>query len=165
MREWGIDSLSERQFPSEIKAAFGWPRSAPREVRFLALDMLARLMRFGMVLVLGSGWYGCALPKAGDPCGSTGFFCADQTTALECKLGAWRELPCRGPTGCHRFGSQVNCDMRGNLVGDSCAASAEGYALCNATGDGTLECRLGELIPGNPCKACSVFGSRVLCQP
>lgn len=107
----------------------------------------------------------CGSPKAGDKCSTTGFLCADPTTALECKVGAWVALPCRGTNGCKRATDVVTCDMSGNNAGDLCASTAEGKGLCTKDGTGTLECRDGALVKTNTCRTCSVSGDQVICQP
>lgn len=109
---------------------------------------------------------GCvAAPKLGEPCSVTGFSCEAAATALECKVGNWVALPCRGPGGCSKANGVVNCDMAGSLEGDACASSAEGRGLCTADGLGTLECRNGVFLKTNTCRSCSLSGGLVTCQP
>lgn len=112
----------------------------------------------------------CGAPKAGDKCDTTGFLCESAASAMECKLGAWVSLPCKGPGGCVREGDTVKCDMSGNMVGDACASSAAGKGLCTADGMATLECRedmSGNLVltQTNTCRTCTVTGDQVICQP
>jgi hypothetical protein len=107
----------------------------------------------------------CGGAKAGDKCDTTGFLCENATNALECKLGAWVELPCKGTTGCERSGEVVKCDMSGNVENDACASSAEGKGLCTQDGLATLECRDGKLVKTNDCRSCTVTGETVVCQP
>jgi len=107
----------------------------------------------------------CGSPKAGDKCDTTGFLCESTTAALECKVGAWVSLPCKGPGGCTRNGDTVKCDMSGNVEGDACASTAEGKGLCTSDGLGTLECRDGKLVKTNTCRSCTVTGDQVICQP
>src|SRR5262245_7485394 len=83
----------------------------------------------------------CGSVSPGGPCNSSGFLCSDTTTALECQLGKWVALPCRGPMGCQRTGDTIKCDMSGDMEGDACASSAVGSGLCTADGKATLECR------------------------
>ena len=109
---------------------------------------------------------GCVpAPKLGEPCSAAGFSCEAAATALECKLGNWVALPCRGPGGCSKANGTVSCDMTGSLAGDACASSAEGRGLCTADGLGTLECRDGVFLKTNTCRTCSVSGGLVTCQP
>jgi hypothetical protein len=108
---------------------------------------------------------GCGTPTAGSSCNVTGFLCASGTAALECKVGKWVALPCKGTNGCKREGEVVKCDMTGNVVGDACASSAERKGLCTADGKATLECIDGSLKQTNMCRTCMVSGETVVCQP
>ncbi len=107
----------------------------------------------------------CGTPKAGDDCETTGFLCESQASALECRVGTWVSLACKGGGGCSRDGDTVKCDMTGNVEGDKCASSAEGKGLCTSDGLGTLECRQGTLLKTNDCRSCSVEGDSVICTP
>ena len=100
----------------------------------------------------------------GDSCDQTGFLCENPTAALECRLGKWTLLPCRGPLGCQRTGDTIKCDMSGNAEGDACASTAEGKGLCTVDGKATLECRQGSLVKTNTCTSCSVSGEQVICN-
>ncbi|MEW6433696.1 MAG: hypothetical protein AB1730_19490 [Myxococcota bacterium] len=111
----------------------------------------------------------CGSPKAGDKCDTTGFLCESAQSAMECKLGVWVSLPCKGPGGCVREGDTVKCDMSGNMEGDACASSAAGKGLCSGM-TATLECREdmnGNLVltKTNDCRTCTVTGDQVICQP
>ncbi len=108
---------------------------------------------------------GCGTPKAGDTCNVTGFLCENSTAALECKVGKWVSLPCKGPNGCQRDGDRVKCDMTGNVEGDNCASTAERKGLCTSDGKATLECIDGVLKKTNVCRTCMVSGETVVCQP
>lgn len=108
---------------------------------------------------------GCGTPKAGDACNVTGFLCESSTAALECKVGKWVQLPCKGANGCKREGDVVRCDMSGNVENDACASSAEKKGLCTSDGKATLECIDGTLRKTNPCRTCMVSGETVVCQP
>ncbi len=107
----------------------------------------------------------CGSPKAGDKCNTNGFLCADAANALECKLGVWTNLPCRGPGGCTKSNDTVKCDMTADLEGDNCASSAEGKGLCTTDGTATLECRDGKLVKTNTCRTCVVMNDQVTCTP
>ncbi len=120
---------------------------------------------FFVVLSFSLFAVGCAAPKAGDACNVTGFLCENTNAALECKVGKWVSLPCRGTNGCKRDGETVRCDMTGNLEGDGCASSAERKGLCTGDGKATLECIDGSLKKTNACRTCSVSGETVVCQP
>jgi hypothetical protein len=107
----------------------------------------------------------CGPPKAGDKCNTTGFLCQDTTTAMECKVGLWSALPCKGVGGCKREAEIIKCDMAGNDENDACSSTAEGKGLCTKDGLGTLECRDGKLLKTNTCRSCTVSGETVVCQP
>jgi hypothetical protein len=107
----------------------------------------------------------CGGARVGDPCSSSGFWCESANAALECKVGKWVSLPCKGGNGCKREGDVVRCDMSGNTEGDACASSAERKGLCTADGKATLECIDGVLKRTNVCRTCMVSGETVLCQP
>lgn len=120
-------------------------------------------LSFALVAVAVSS--GCGQPKAGDRCDTTGFLCSSPTSALECRVGTWVTLPCRGTNGCKRQADVVSCDMTGNAEGDACASTAEAKGLCTTDGKGTLECRDGTLVKTNTCRTCTVSGDTVVCQP
>lgn len=129
-------------------------------------------LHFALVAVLSLFTVGCGTPVAGESCNVTGFLCESAASALECKLGKWTSLPCKGTNGCKREGDVVKCDMTGNAEGDACASSAVGKGLCTADGLATLECRdsatPGEgskLVKTNTCRTCTVSGDLVTCQP
>lgn len=121
--------------------------------------------RASLVAFLSLFSFGCGSPASGDSCNATGFLCESIASALECRLGVWTSLPCKGGNGCKREGDIVKCDMTGNAENDACASSAEGKGLCTADGQGTLECRDGKLVKTNTCRSCSVSGDFVTCQP
>jgi hypothetical protein len=123
-----------------------------------------RSFLFAFAFAASSLLVGCGSPKAGDKCDTTGFLCADSTTALECKSSAWVSLPCRGPNGCARAGQTVTCDMSANQEGDACASTAEAKGLCAPDGLSTLECRGGVLVKASTCRSCSVVNGVVDCQ-
>jgi len=104
----------------------------------------------------------CGGPAPGDSCSTNGFLCATENSAMECRLGTWRELPCRGPQGCRVEGDTVSCDMSLNREGDACAATTEGAGICESSGFAALQCRQGTLIR-TPCTTCTVSGEQVLC--
>lgn len=107
----------------------------------------------------------CSGPQAGESCDVNGFLCQDEKTALECRVGKWQALPCRGPTGCSTEGDIVNCDLTGALLNDACASSAEGRGVCTNDGKGTLECQQGKFVQTNTCTSCAVSGDQVTCTP
>jgi hypothetical protein len=123
------------------------------------------LRRLALVLVSALFFAACGTATEGGQCDSNGFLCLDATAALECRLGAWKKLPCRGPNGCKREQDVIRCDMTGNQENDACASTAEGRGICTADKLGTLECRSGILVKTNTCRACDVSGDQVVCQP
>lgn len=121
---------------------------------------MRRLILAGAVVLAA-----CGTPQAGDKCDTTGFLCSGAGAALECKLGQWVLLPCRGGAGCQRTGDTVTCDMTLNIEGDACASTAEGRGLCSSDSRSTLECRDGILKTTNMCRSCMVSNGQVVCQP
>jgi hypothetical protein len=104
-------------------------------------------------------------PTTGASCKGGGYVCSDDKEALECRGGAWRALPCRGPMGCVELEGSIRCDMSLNKEGDACAASAEGRGLCSADGKSLLECRMGALVAVRSCSSCSMNNTLVICEP
>ena len=123
------------------------------------------MLRRFLPLVAATLLAACGSVVEGGTCDTAGFWCADATSALECRLGTWTKLPCRGPNGCKRDQDLIRCDMTNNLENDNCASSAEGRGLCTADGLGTLECRSGKLVKTNTCRSCTVTNEQVVCQP
>jgi hypothetical protein len=103
-------------------------------------------------------------PAPGADCDTTGYRCAGAATAMECRDGTWRELPCRGPLGCSVADQQVDCDVSRNRVQDACAESLEGYSICPA-GTALLECRGGIFLQTYTCSSCYPSGVTVTCVP
>lgn len=122
-------------------------------------------MRSILIALALSALTACGTPAAGDSCNTEGFLCSDAKTALECRVGSWQAIPCRGPTGCARTDDVVNCDLNGALENDACASTAEGRGLCTPDGRGTLECQQGKFVRTNSCSSCSVTGDVVTCAP
>ncbi|MCY1079137.1 hypothetical protein [Archangium lansingense] len=116
-------------------------------------------------LMIGSLLLSACGVKAGDSCRGGGYTCASEKEALECRDEVWRTLQCRGASGCSESDGTVQCDMQGNLVGDSCAASAEGRGLCTADNRGVLECRMGVLTLVKTCGTCVMDDTHVTCEP
>ncbi|MCP3143369.1 hypothetical protein [Pyxidicoccus xibeiensis] len=107
---------------------------------------------------------GCG-QSAGDSCEGSGFICEEDTRALECRGGVWREIPCKGPLGCRESDDSVRCDTSRNAAGDACASSAEGTGSCDEAGRAILECRQGVLVETATCSSCTESGGQVTCQP
>lgn len=116
-----------------------------------------------LVLPLSLG-VACGSAKAGGSCSQEGFLCQDTQTALECRIGVWLALPCRGPGGCTVASGAVTCDMSGDMAGDACASTAEGKAICTTSGNATLQCTNGSLVQSNTCTTCTVSNGQVVCQ-
>jgi hypothetical protein len=127
----------------------------------------------GVTVVLAS----CGGASPGGSCDVTGFLCFDATSAMECQLGKWVQLPCRGPSGCQRMDTTVTCDMSLNMEGDACASTAVGSGICSTDMMATLECRAdtttntNTLKKTNTCRTCSVMPDattgkqEVVCTP
>lgn len=126
---------------------------------------MMRICHVVAAVILGGFLSACGGASAGDSCNTDGFLCQDGSSALECRLGTWRQLPCRGPTGCKVENSRVSCDMTGNIEGDPCAATTEGEGLCDASGTAALQCRQGVLVKTATCQSCSVVGEEIVCNP
>ncbi len=77
--------------------------------------------------------------------------CESATRLLGCQSRVWVVVSdCKGALGCRRTGDSVDCDTRGNSVGDSC--STETRVRCDPDG-GTqiLRCRGGRLTFEQAC--------------
>jgi len=124
-------------------------------------------MRSVILVSLLGLFLGCGGPKAGDTCSQAGLLCEDTDSALECRLGRWTSLPCRGPKGCYDAGDKLTgCDLEGNLEGDYCASAAEGTGLCSPAGDALLQCRSGVYVKVSSCTSCTATSAATLsCQP
>jgi hypothetical protein len=120
-------------------------------------------MRSFVPLLLLATLAACGAPKAGEKCNEVGFYCVADKIALECRSGAWRELPCRGPDGCKVVGKEVHCDPSQDLAGDACASTVEGKAICEPTGLAVLECRQGEFVKTLTCRTCTSSATEISC--
>jgi len=130
-------------------------------------------------LLLGALFFAACggTPAPGATCSVSGFLCQDGNNAMECQLGKWAQLPCRGPQGCQSSGGTVTCDMSADVEGDGCASTAVGDGMCTADQMGTLECRHDDtsgqnfLKKTNSCRSCTVQTDsstqkqEVVCQP
>lgn len=121
------------------------------------------LNAFLVILAASVGAFGCGGPVAGEKCSTSAYACADETTALECREGAWRALPCKGAGGCAVVGGNVKCDVTRNQPNDACAQSNEGEGICDPSGAATLECRQGTFVRTNTCASCTVAGDQIIC--
>lgn len=73
-------------------------------------------------------------PKAGEPCKDENVgACESSTRLLACRSLVWTVVSdCKGADGCRRVGDTVDCDTRGNGVGDFC--SNPGRVRCDPDG-------------------------------
>ncbi|MBL8940846.1 MAG: hypothetical protein JNM69_40255 [Archangium sp.] len=73
-------------------------------------------------------------PKAGEPCKDENVgACESATRLLACRSLVWAVVSdCKGADGCRRVGDTVDCDTRGNGVGDFC--SNPGRVRCDPDG-------------------------------
>ena len=124
-------------------------------------------MRSGWLIagVAGSALLGACGPSPGDRCDKGGYLCQDASSALECRDGRWRSLPCRGPGGCKVSGSSIDCDVTQNHVDDPCAEANEGYSICAPDGLAVLECRSGVFQQTLTCSSCSPTTPLLTCVP
>ena len=124
-------------------------------------------MRSGWLIAGVAGWalLGACGPSPGDRCNQGGYLCQDASSALECRDGKWRALPCRGPGGCKVSGRSIDCDMTQDLVDDPCAESKEGYSICAPDGLAVLECRAGTFQQTLSCSSCSPTAPLLTCIP
>lgn len=104
-------------------------------------------------------------PSPGSDCDTTGYRCHSATSALECRDGHWRALPCRGPLGCRETEGQIDCDVSRNRVDDACAEAHEAYTICDPSGLALLECRLGTFQQTQSCSQCFSVGETFTCSP
>jgi hypothetical protein len=113
----------------------------------------------------------CGGPTPGTACSTAGYLCDDKNNAMECQVGVWVKLPCKGSGGCVDANGTVSCDMSGNAEGDACASSVVNTGQCSADGKATLECQSNAssgaltLVKTNTCSSCSATGTEILCQP
>jgi hypothetical protein len=104
-------------------------------------------------------------PAPGTECDTAGYRCASTSSALECRDGKWRSLPCRGALGCTVTDGQVDCDVSRNRIDDACGEAHEGFSICDPTGTAVLECRVGTFLQTHACSSCSPSGATVTCVP
>ena len=130
---------------------------------------MVRLLAVAAVMLVGAG---CAAPKEGEGCSSTGFVCGDGAAALECSPTSkkWVKIPCRGANGCKREvdpntkADIIRCDISSAVEGDGCASNSEGKGLCTSDGKAALECRGSTLTKLYDCTSCFVDGGTVVCK-
>lgn len=74
------------------------------------------------------------LPVAGGACRQENVgACETSTRLLICRESRWAvESDCKGAGGCRVSGDTVDCDTRGNSVGDACASA--GRVRCDPDG-------------------------------
>lgn len=134
-------------------------------VRLTALFALAAL------LVLACGQTMTGPPKTGEPCREENVgVCESATRLLTCRGMTWQVLSdCKGPEGCRRVGDTVDCDTRGNGVGDAC--STPGRVRCDPDGGlQILRCSPGGVLavefscPANPTQTvCALSDAGLTC--
>ena len=95
---------------------------------------LSALVTLAFLLVVACGQTTNPSPKAGEPCREENVGACESTTRLlTCRSMAWQVLSdCKGADGCRRVGDSVECDTRGNGIGDSC--STPGRVRCDPDG-------------------------------
>lgn len=107
-----------------------------------------------------------SLAAAGDACSSDGRgACTPDGAAMVMCTGNrfGNARPCRGARGCYTEGAQVFCDHSLGRAGEPC--SPEGTFACEASGQGSLECRGGAFRAAEPCpRGCQAQNGQVACR-
>lgn len=105
-------------------------------------------------------------PKAGDSCTNGEGLCYSNEFALVCERSEYREIPCKGPTGCTSNTVQFFCDMKGNVPGDACPFSQEGSGICNTSNKKqVLQCTGGTFVIHTTCtNECVEFDGQIGCR-
>lgn len=96
---------------------------------------MKRLFRAGLVLAVACGQpKQVDVPVAGQPCSQENVgACESPTRLLACREASWQVVSdCKGAAGCRVQGDTVDCDTRGNSVGDRC--NAPGRVRCDPDG-------------------------------
>jgi hypothetical protein len=115
---------------------------------------------------LGLVWMTLACgPKAGGSCSQEdAATCADKDTMYACEDGKYREIPCRGPTGCASNGSTVVCDYSAAQAGDACPHSSEGTGTCTTVDSHVrLKCTNGRFVSETCVSPCSTVNGTTIC--
>jgi hypothetical protein len=110
-------------------------------------------------------------PKAGESCREENVgACESATRLLTCRSMTWQVFSdCKGPDGCRRVGDTVDCDTRGNGVGDAC--SVAGRVRCDPDGGlQILRCSATNVLtvefscPANPVQTvCALSDAGLTC--
>lgn len=99
---------------------------------------MSRVTGFSFLVAFSFG-LACSMPppvtpKPGDACAQENVgACETPTRLLACQSQKWVVVSdCKGAEGCRRMGDTVDCDTRGNSVGDRC--SNPGRVRCDPDG-------------------------------
>ena len=129
---------------------------------------MSRVTGFSFLVAFSFG-LACSMPppvtpKPGDTCAQENVgACETPTRLLACQSQKWVVVSdCKGAEGCRRMGDTVDCDTRGNGVGDRC--SSPGRVRCDPDGGlRVLRCNpdSGILVVEVPCEV--VGGTQTQC--
>lgn len=106
--------------------------------------------------------------RAGDPCSTDeegAAACADATTLVACRGGAYVRATCRGKKGCVEEGGHALCDTTLAERGEVCAT--EEKKACALDGKQVLACHDGRMQPRYECRGargCSVHSGKLDCD-
>lgn len=108
---------------------------------------------------------GCK-PKAGASCQlETKELCLDDKQALACHEGRWETMPCRGPAGCAKRGSENVCDQSIAEANDVC--NLAGDFVCQGDKKSMLECQKNRWVVAQSClgeRGCVTDAKKVVCD-
>lgn len=131
----------------------------------MTLRKVAAALPLVAVVAVAASLIGCK-PKAGAKCKTDGReVCADKTTALVCKSGAWTPMACRGTKGCDSSGGDTDCDQSVAQADDLCVDDEK--AVCTPDNKAALECKGGKWTLKDRClgpKGCTTDAQFVHCD-
>jgi hypothetical protein len=108
---------------------------------------------------------GCK-PKAGASCKiETKEVCIAEKQALVCHDGKWDEMPCRGPNGCAKNGSESSCDQ--TVAEDKDVCNLPNDYVCSSDKKGMLECSKNHWSFVQSCigeRGCVMEAKKVTCD-
>jgi len=95
--------------------------------------------------------------------------CVTGTRLLVCQNMVWVvATDCKGPDGCRVINEAVECDLRGNTIGDLCPGTSEGKVRCDPDGGvNILRCRSRVLELEFACPSttmCGLYDAGLTCR-
>ena len=124
-----------------------------------ALSVLAAI---AMVTALATS----CKPTEGKSCRQDGSeSCVDSKNALVCHKGTWEPMLCRGVNGCHKVGSDAECDQ--SIAEDAEVCNLEGDVVCGSDQKSMLECKSARWARTASClgqNGCVLVGKVVKCD-